>query len=835
MVTNISHYQVVRRLGAGGMGEVYLAQDTRLDRPVALKVMSEQLARDETQRKRFRMEAKSASGLVHPNVCVVHEVGETGDGRPFLAMEYVEGQTLDVVIRHRRLKLREVVRIGVGVAEALDAAHARGIVHRDIKPGNIMLDQRGQVKVLDFGLAKRSNMNGTDLTSTSVVQTSSGMLIGTPTYMSPEQALGRPLDARTDIFSLGAVLYELVTGMRPFLCNTVGEAINNVINKQPEPLGLENPAYSPALDNIIFRCLEKNPENRYRTARMLADDLNELRANAERLSRSRGTQFSGAVEPAVVSSPTETHVPLWKAASNSHRGGVSVWWLAGGGAVVLALFAAVYLLSSRGSGSRIGGRAAAANAAQVAPKKSVAVLPFDNYSSEPDNDYLSDGLTEEITTVLSRIPGLRVAARNSAFTFKGKKDDARKVGQMLNVSTVLEGSVRRVGNQVRVTAQLINTANGYHLWSETYDATIDDVFQVQQDIAKRIAEKLQGANGSPVPARPPVRDPEAHKLYLQARLFWNKRTEPGLRRAVELFGQAIEKDPTYAAAHAGLAATYMVFPLYIPSAGRDNYYPLAKASAQQALDLEPDCAEAHTVLGQLASSLDDESAAEKHFRRAIELNPNHATAHHWYGLHLMMNGRREESLREFRTAVDLDPLSPVVHTILAQWHYFGRDYKSAEREMRNVTVTFPDFLVARHALVQVLLKQGSFEDALKELDTLAELEKTNPFYGLEMRGYALARLGRTEEARSILSRLQGAKREGKTSESGEFWIYLGLREYDRAVDSLEADAAQKGIDRSLLLDPFMEELLNVARFRDFLEKHGLRPRLIGDGVTTAGK
>jgi TolB-like protein/Tfp pilus assembly protein PilF len=679
-----------------------------------------------------------------------------------------------------------------------------------------MLDSRGQVKVLDFGLAKRAAKEELDLASTSVAQTRSGMLIGTPNYMSPEQALGRPVDARTDIFSLGAVLYELITGQRPFLGKTVGETINAVVNKQPEPLGLENPLYSPALDNIVFKCLGKEPEQRYGSSRELANDLAELRSTAE-----RGTQNANltATIPCRVPEPTcacDTPAPLWKAASQSARLGRAAWRVAGAAAAVLALFALIYFLNLP---NRPAGAGNTAQPSHPRPKQSVAVLPFDNYSAEPDSDYLSDGLTEEITTALSRIPGLKVAARNSAFTFKGRREDARKVGETLNVSTVLEGSVRRSGNQVRVTAQLINASNGYHLWSETYNATIDDVFKVQEDIARRIAEKLQGTNSQPT-LRAETRDPEAHKLYLQARLFWNKRSEAGLKRAVELFRQAIEKDPTYAAAHAGLAATYLVYPLYSPGATRDTYHPLTKASALRALELDAACAEAHAVLGQLDSGACDSASAERHYRRAIELNPNYATAHHWYGLHLMLNGQREEALKEFQTALDLDPLSPVIHTILAQWYYFGRDYDRAEKEMRNVTTTFPEFVVARHSLVQVLLKKESYTDALSELDKIAELEKGDNLSGLEMRGYALARMGRTNEARGILQQLADAKRAGKPVDGGAFWVHLGLRDYDRAMAALEDTVALKGLGRDLLLDPFLEELQDLPQFRTFLAKHG---------------
>ena len=806
----IERFRVVRRLGAGGMGEVFLAEDTELERSVALKVMSAELASDPNQRKRFRTEAKAISGLSHPNICVVHEVGETDDGRPFLAMEYVEGKTLDVIMQQRRLKLGEIIGLGIESAEALSAAHTRNIVHRDIKPGNIMLDRRGRVKLLDFGLAKRVLQEELSEATTAHAQTKSGMLLGTPYYMSPEQALGREVDGRTDIFSLGVVLYELLAGQKPFLGKTVGETINNVVNQAPEPLGLENPAYSPALDAIILKCLEKDPEKRYTSANSLADDLVKVRNDAARASHSR----EQPVEPKKPS----IMAPLAPAESSAERA-------PNRSRLTMALIAILVFLSLIVAGgilihSRKGvgpGHLAAANAL---PQNSVAVLPFDNFSSEPETDYLSDGLTEEITSALSRIQGLKVAARNSAFTFKGKKEDARKVGETLRVSTLLEGSIRKVGKQIRVTAQLINAADGFHLWSETYNRPADDIIAVQEDIARRIAERLQVEIQKPMPAT--TANLEAHKLYLQARLFWNKRTEDGLNKAVQYFKLAIDKDPGYAAAHAGLAATYIILPQYSPIAKVTDYSPLARAAANRALELDTFCAEAHAVLGNLQFAAKDFKGAEEHYRRAIQLDPNNATAHHWYGRYLMLHGHRDQALTEYSTAVDLDPLSPIIHTTIPMWYYMGGDYDRALQESRNVVNAFPDFPAARESLIAAMLMKGQYDEALPEIEKAQALLPNDPIAGLPMRGFALARLGEKAEAQKIIAKLEEQRKLGKFVDGAEAFVYLGLRDYDKVIDALERMEATQNLDEDFACEPFFTEMRALPRFQALLKRAGFK-------------
>ena len=807
----IARYEVVRRLGVGGMGEVFLARDPELERSVAIKVMSAELAKDADQRKRFRAEAKAASALVHPNIVVILEVGETEDGRPFLAMEYVEGQTLDAVMQQRRLRIREVLNLGLEVADALELAHSRGIVHRDIKPANIMLNGRGAVKVLDFGLAKRFAEDELSApTSGSGSHTRTGMLIGTPHYMSPEQVLGRELDNRSDLFSLGVVLYELVSGQKPFRGRTVGETINNVVNQAPEPLGLENPVYSPALDAIIFKCLEKEPAKRYESAKALARDLAKLKTESERANAAKPAPASPPrSEPQTpAATPAPARRPLLSPPSVSFV--ISVGLLVALGALVFHS-----TKPSSHSDKDIG-----LVPLDTPHQNSIAVLPFDNFSGDSESDYLSDGLTEEITTALSRIHGLKVAARNSAFTFKDKKDDARAIGAALRVSTLLEGSVRKDGKKLRVTAQLINVADGFQLWSDTYDRSVEDIFAVQEDIARRIAERLQGQTNGPAPVAKTV-NAEAHLLYLQARLFWNKRTEAGLKRALQLYQEAIGKDPAYPEAQASLASCYYLLPSYSLSARKAEYYPKARAAAHRALELDADCAEAHAVLGNLQAAARDLKGAEEHFRKAIQLAPSYSTAHHWYGIFLTTHGRREEALAELRTAFELESSSPIIRTAIAHTFYFSRDFDRTISEARNIIEASPEFPPIRGVLIEAQLQKGLFKEALVEIEKARALEPDEPLAKLEARGYALARLGETAAAEKIVSQLEEQRQQGKPLNGAIAFVYLGLGDYDKAADALEREYLAEGLDDEILWDPFFDKVRDLPRFQALLRKAGL--------------
>jgi len=486
--------------------------------------------------------------------------------------------------------------------------------------------------------------------------------------------------------------------------------------------------------------------------------------------------------------------------------------------VILLILGSSFLFRSKifsGPDSRDG---RAASAFLPSQEKSLAVLPFDNFSAEKDTDYLSDGLTDEITAVLSRLPGLKVVSRNSAFTFKGRKEDLRKIGAALGVTTLLEGSLNKSGRQVRVTAQLINAANGFQLWSDTYDRSIEDIIAVQEDIAQRIAERLQAESA---PMKGQVVAPEAHKLYLQGRVFWNKRTEAGLRKAIELFQEAIEKDPTYAAAHAALAASYILLPQYSVGLKGSLYRPLVRASAKRALELDSSCAEAHAVLAMLLNYERDHKRAEEHFRRAIQLDPNYATGHHWHGICLEINGQRERGLAELQKALELDPLSPIIHSTIPEWYYFGRDYDRAIAEARNVIETFPDFPAARVQLILALIQKGQLGEALGEIDKARELQADQPLALLHLKGFCLARLGREGEARKILADLEQLRQQGKSVEGAMAVIYQGLREYDKECELAEQIRLTEGVTEEILVDPALDEVRQLPQFQAFLQRAGL--------------
>jgi serine/threonine protein kinase/tetratricopeptide (TPR) repeat protein len=778
--TEFGKYRIVRRIGAGGMGEIYRAHDTQLDRDVALKILPTAYLPSIDASRRLLEEARSASALNHPNICVIYEAGDI-DGRVFIAMEYIEGHELRDAIRPEGLPLETVVDYGVQMADAMVHAHTQGIVHRDLKASNIMITSEERIKLLDFGLATRT-LSGRS--AVNEVSTESSLASKTPAgtlpYVAPEVLAGGEADERSDIWSLGVIIFELALGRRPFTGRTQYELATAILHERPPSLS------DPGLDLIIQRCLHKNPSRRYQRA-------SELRAALE------------TIQPAAKAASTVANISI--------RSHMWMLWVLGLCTVVLGLIL-LFLITRTAKPD---------NPASI---RSLAVLPLTNLSSDSEQEYFADGMTDQLITQLGTIDALRVVSRTSVMHYKGTREGLAGIVKALHVDAVVQGSVLRAGDKVRITVQLTDAKSDRNLWAQSYERHIDDIVRLQGDVATAIAWQIRTKLSSTERARlsdAGTVNPEAYQLYLRGRYFWDRRNPEGFNKALALFHEAVEKDTSYARAYCGIADTYVLlqdYGLLLP----DQAYPVARDAALKAVELDNTLAEAHTSLAGVLENYDRNWAgAEREYRLSIELNSNYVTAHQWYGTLLTILGRHDEAISEERLATDLAPVSARVNIDLGYALFHARQYAEAVEQAQKALELDPTLASGYELLGWAYLSENKGDEAIQQFQTAVTLTR-NPLGSRALLAYAFAKSGRTKPALEILRELESV-RVASAPYHHIAMIYVALGNYDKALTAVEqASRWQRDKWPQLLgVEEAFDPIRSQARFQAVLQHLHLKP------------
>ena len=730
-------YQVIEELGHGGMGKVYKVFDQEIQAKMALKLIKPEVSADKTTIERFRNELKIARDISHKNICRMYDLGKEA-GNYFITMEYVTGEDLKSFIRRsRQLTVGTAVAIAKQVCEGLAEAHRLGVVHRDLKPSNIMIDKEGNARIMDFGIAR--SLKGKGITG-------AGVIIGTPEYMSPEQVEGKEADQRSDIYSLGIILYEMLTGRVPFEGDTPLSIAMKHKTEAPQDPRSFNAQVPSALSHVILKCMEKDRARRYQSAEDVVSELDK--------------------------------------ADNGKTVAIKVdeW------------------------------------------KNSIAVLPFKNMSADPEQEYFCEGIAEELLNALTQIKELRVVARTSAFSFKGKDVDIREIGRTLNVDKVLEGSVRKSGQRLRITAQLVNVEDGYHIWSDQFDREIKDIFAIQEEISLIIVEKLKLKLLKEEKEKILKRytdDHEAYNLYLKGRYFWYRRHEGGLQKGLEFFQQAIARDPLYALAYVGIADSFGSFGLFSFIRPKEAY-PRAKAAAKKALEIDPELGEAYASLGWISMLYDwDWQTAEKEFQHAIMTNPYYTPAHIWYGMCLAITGRFDESIAEMKKARELDPLEPMVNAFLAWSLYMARRFDEAIEQNRKVIAMDPNYSIVYWYQAMACAARKLWDEAIASSQKHVKLSKGAAF-ALATLGFVYGSAGMRDEALNALERLIALSKDRYVSPFHQAFIYVGLGEKEQALENME----KAYLDRESMIVylgtlPLLDSVRSEPRFKVLLKKMNL--------------